>query len=200
MIRVIIAEQFTLLREGINAIFKNEEDIEVAGSCQNSWEVIRLSRERPFDLLLIGISVYSLEIYQQIKRKQPKAKILIFFSDRSNTINIKNLIDDVIALPSNTDSNRLLMSIRIMFAGGSVSLKYDYLPTWMKKSNAYGLDIEEAMILFLLSQGASNYSISNYMFLSERALKNRLTMIYRKLSVKNRTKAVIKVIEEDLIL
>jgi two-component system, NarL family, response regulator DegU len=92
------------------------------------------------------------------------------------------------------------MSIRISLGAGSVCLNYDYLRTWMKKSNAYGLDIEEAMILFLLSQGASNYSISNYMFLSERALKNRLTMIYRKLSVKNRTKAVIKVIEEDLIL
>jgi hypothetical protein len=42
------------------------------------------------------------------------------------------------------------MSIRISLGAGSVCLNYDYLRTWMKKSNAYGLDIEEAMILFLL--------------------------------------------------
>ncbi|MDQ7097129.1 response regulator transcription factor [Desulfosporosinus sp. PR] len=201
MIRLIIAEHLTLLREGIAALFEQEEDIEIIGSCENWLETIRLSRVAAFDLLLIGTSVYSLEMYRQIKRKQPQVKILLFPSDNLNTININSIINDVIVLPNNVDSNMLLTSIRISSYWGSTSLEHHYLPvsTWTEKSSCYGLEIEEALILFLLTQGASNYSISRYMFLSERAVKNRLTAIYKKLSVKSRTKAVIKAIRENLI-
>ncbi|WP_407311451.1 response regulator transcription factor [Desulfosporosinus sp. SB140] len=201
MIRILIAEPLTLLREGITAIFQQEEDIEVVGSCKNWLEAIRLSRVTAFDLLLIGTSVYSLEMYRQIKRKQPKVKILLFSSDSLKTINVNNIINDVIVLPNNIDSTMLLTSIRISSYWGSTSLQHHYLPvsTCMEKSSCYGLEIEEALILFLLTQGASNYSISKYMFLSERAVKNRLTTIYKKLSVKNRTRAVIKAIKENLI-
>ncbi|MEO8408474.1 MAG: response regulator transcription factor, partial [Oxalobacteraceae bacterium] len=80
MIRLVIADDHTIMREGLKRILSGAENIEVVGEAVNGFEVLAKIREGGFDLLLLDLSMpgrSGVELIRQIKSEAPKLPILV---------------------------------------------------------------------------------------------------------------------------
>lgn len=80
MIRLVIADDHTIMREGLKRILSGAENIEVVGEAVNGFEVLAKVREGGFDLLLLDLSMpgrSGVELIRQIKSEVPKLPILV---------------------------------------------------------------------------------------------------------------------------
>lgn len=80
MIRLVIADDHTIMREGLKRILSGAENIEVVGEAVNGFEVLAKVREGGFDLLLLDLSMpgrNGVELIRQIKSEAPKLPILV---------------------------------------------------------------------------------------------------------------------------
>ena len=76
MIRVVIADDHTILREGLKQLLCAASDIEVVGEARDGHEVLELVRERDFDVLLLDMSMpgkSGMELIKQVKSEKPEA-------------------------------------------------------------------------------------------------------------------------------
>lgn len=80
MVRLVIADDHTIMREGLKRILNGAENIEVVGEAVNGFEVLAKVREGGFDLLLLDLSMpgrSGIELIRQIKSEAPKLPILV---------------------------------------------------------------------------------------------------------------------------
>ena len=80
MIKILIADDHNLFREGLKQILADYADIEVGGEASNGMEVIGQVRERDYDVVLLDISMpgrNSIDIIKEIKTLKPELKVLI---------------------------------------------------------------------------------------------------------------------------
>ena len=80
MIRLVIADDHTIMREGLKRILDGAENIEVVGEAVNGFEVLAKVREGGFDILLLDLSMpgrSGVELIRQIKSEAPKLPILV---------------------------------------------------------------------------------------------------------------------------
>ncbi|HZX27168.1 MAG TPA: response regulator transcription factor, partial [Telluria sp.] len=80
MIRIVIADDHTIMREGLKRILDGALDIDIVGEATNGFEVLALVRQGGFDLLLLDLSMpgrSGVELIRQIKTEAPKLAILI---------------------------------------------------------------------------------------------------------------------------
>ena len=80
MTRVVIADDHTIVREGLRRILQGQEDIEIAGEATNGHEVMERVRAGGFDLLLMDLSMpgkSGIELIKQVKDERPKLPVLI---------------------------------------------------------------------------------------------------------------------------
>lgn len=80
MVRLVIADDHTIMREGLKRILSGAENIEVVGEAVNGFEVLAKVREGGFDLLLLDLSMpgrSGIELIRQIKSEAPKLPILV---------------------------------------------------------------------------------------------------------------------------
>ncbi|MBS1170114.1 MAG: DNA-binding response regulator [Burkholderiaceae bacterium] len=80
MIRIVIADDHTIMREGLKRILEGAEDITVVGEATNGFEVIDCVRKGDFDLLLLDLSMpgrNGIDLIRQVKTEAPKLPVLI---------------------------------------------------------------------------------------------------------------------------
>ena len=80
MIRVLVADDHTIVREGLKRILAGEDDIEVAGEAVNGHEVMQRVREGGFDLLVLDMSMpgkSGVELIKQVKDERPRLPVLV---------------------------------------------------------------------------------------------------------------------------
>ena len=80
MIRVVIADDHTIVREGLKQLLVAASDLEVVGEARDGHEALRIVRERDFDVLLLDLSMPGkggMELIKQVKGEKPKLRILV---------------------------------------------------------------------------------------------------------------------------
>ena len=80
MIRVLLADDHTLMREGLKHILQNAPDIEICAEATDGFETVQLVRKTPFDVLVMDLSMpgrCGMELIRQIKDEVPKLAILV---------------------------------------------------------------------------------------------------------------------------
>jgi DNA-binding NarL/FixJ family response regulator len=80
MIRIVIADDHTIMREGLKRILDGALDIEIVGEAINGFEVLSLVRQGGFDLLLLDLSMpgrSGVDLIRQVRSEAPKLAILI---------------------------------------------------------------------------------------------------------------------------
>lgn len=210
MIRIVIADDHPLLREGLRRIIEFEEGIEVIAEAGDGQGAINLARKLEFDILLMDLNmpgVNGLEAGRVIRREYPNIGILVLTVDDSDEKIFQVLQIGVAGyLLKDVDSKTLIQSIRKVFAGESIlspavtGKLMGHLSHPSPSTDTCGLSDREMEILHYVVQGSSNRKIGTSLFISEKTVKNHLSSIYRKLSVEDRTQAALKAVKLKFFL
>ncbi|CAA7601851.1 Two component system, signal transduction response regulator [Acididesulfobacillus acetoxydans] len=209
MIRVVVADDHPLLREGLRRILELEGGIKVVDEAGDGQGAINLARTVPFDILLMDLNmpgVNGLEACRIIRRDQPQIGILVLTVDDSDEKILEVLQLGVAGyLLKDVDSHTLVESIRKVYTGEPI-----LSPTVTGKllgrlsqtghhPTTCGLTDRELQILTYVVGGSSNREIGGALFISEKTVKNHLSSIFRKLNVEDRTQAALKAVKIKLV-
>ena len=210
MIRVVIADDHPLLREGLRRILEFEDGIQVIAEVGDGQGAINIARSSPFDILLMDINmpgVNGLEACRVIRRERPEIGILVLTVDDSDEKVFQVLQLGVAGyLLKDVIPKALVDSIRKVYTGEPIlspSVTGKLLGQLTNSSSAsksnFGLSNREMEILTYVVKGASNRDIGIALFISEKTVKNHLSNIFRKLGVEDRTQAALKAVKLKLI-
>lgn len=214
-IRVLVADDHPVVREGFSAIVDVEDDIEVVGQAADGLEAVHLARALGPDVILMDLVMPNLDgvaAIEQIRAELPHTHVLIlttYADDEHIMAGIRAgargyLLKD--ALP-----DELVQGIRVVAGGGSllqptVAAKVlDRLSALMEGKGqpepppAPLLTDREQQILTLLAGGARNRDIAEGLFISERTVKAHIANLMDKLDAKTRTEAVARAMQLGLL-
>ncbi len=211
-VRVLIADDQTLFREGIKDLLENERIVEVVGEAVDGQDVIRQAKKLKPDVILMDIKlpyIDGISATRQIRKECPATNVLILSSyedeahvmeaiqagangylskmlPASELVNaLKAFANDGVMIPQQV-MGKLLAGLRQMASGEG-------------QGSPVALTKTEIRVLVLLGSGLSNKAIAAKMDCSVKTIKNHLNAVFQKLEVSNRTEAVVKGIEMGLI-
>ncbi|AFM00593.1 MULTISPECIES: response regulator transcription factor [Desulfitobacterium] len=209
MIRVVIADDHPLLREGLRRILEFEEGIQVVCEVGDGQGAINITRTLDFDILLMDLNmpgVNGLEACRVIRRENEKIGILVLTVDDSDEKVFQVLQLGVAGyLLKDVDPKTLIDSIRKVYAGQPIlspavtGKLLGQLVHPSQSRDTCGLSDRELQILTYVVKGASNREIGHALFISEKTVKNHLSSIFRKLEVDDRTQAALKAVRLKLV-
>lgn len=209
-IKVIIADDHTLIRQGIIQLLEFDEDIVIVGQAKDGDECLSLINRIDTDVLLLDINMpkmNGLEVLKKLKSKRKKLKTLILTIHNETEYLVKAI--DIGAngyILKDSGFDELREAIHTVYKGESY-IQPDMLPALNSRLVKRDIDKEkidmlskrEISVLKLTAQGSSNKDIANILEISERTVKNHLSNIFRKIEVVDRTQAAVFAIRNNII-
>jgi len=208
-IRVLIADDHALFREGVNAILKSVSDIEIVGEAGNGQDALTLASDLKPDVILMDIQM------PDINGVEATQRILEIHSDVG--IIIVTMLEDDDSLFSamragargyvlkGADKAEMLKSIRAVASGealfgpaiaGRLLNLFHNNPSQPKSeslSTAFpDLTDREREILSFIARGDTNTDIAEQLTISLKTVRNHVSSIFNKLQVTNRAQAAIR--------
>ena len=195
-IRVLIAEDQRMVREGIIALLEDEPEIEIAGEATNGQEAGDLvERLRP-DVVLMDLQMPVMdgpEATRQIKARAPEARILVLTTYATDEFIFKALRAGAQGyLLKDTSADELLAAIEAIHAGQTqlAPAVAARLVAGVSEDQVEPLTPRELEVLTLMSHGRSNNEIARELHIAPRTTKVHVQNILGKLGATNRTEAV----------
>ena len=207
-IRVVVADDHPLIREGITASLGRAEDISVVGEARNGEEAVMLVARLLPDVVLMDLDMPAMDGVTAISvltERFPGLKVLVLSAYEDNqhvyTAMQAGAVGYVI---KRTDHASLLKVIRSAHQGDV--LISPYLARLTLKNleppsshSGIHLTIREKEVLKLIIEGHENDSIAEALAMSRDTLKTHLKHIFDKLQVKNRTQCAVKALEKGIL-
>jgi DNA-binding NarL/FixJ family response regulator len=209
-VKVLIADDQTLFREGIKDLLENEKSVEVIGEAADGNEVVRLAKKLRPDVILMDIKLPHLDgvsATRLIRKELPNTNVLILssYEDEAHVM-------ESIQAGANGYLSKMLPAAELVnalkaFANDGVMIPQQVMGKLLQglrqmstsEGSPVSLTKTEIRVLVLLGSGMSNKEIAAKMDCSVKTIKNHLNAIFQKLEVSNRTEAVVKGIEMGLI-
>jgi len=218
VIRVLVADDHPVVREGLSAIVDAEDDIVVVGQAWDGHEAVRLAHQLRPDVVLMDLKMPNMdgvEAIERIRAEVPGTYVLIL----TTYVDDEYILDGIRAgargyLLKDAPPDELMRAIRVVARGESLlepviaAKVLDKLSALMAQGDAddptettrdITLTAREKEILILLAGGARNKDIADALFISERTVKVHITSLMQKLDANTRTEAVAKAIKRGLI-
>lgn len=201
MIKMIIADDQAIVREGLNLVLSFDDDIDIVFQAKNGQEVIDYLTTNECDIVLMDIKMPVLngvDTTKVIHQQHPKVKILVLttFNDYEYIFQaLKNGANGY--LLKDTDSKELIADIKKVYKNESIigSQISDSLVAGLQNNSQQdmiaSLTPRELEIAKAIADGKSNKEISTILFLSEGTIKNYVTNIFEKLQLSNRTEVAL---------
>jgi DNA-binding NarL/FixJ family response regulator len=211
-IRIMIVDDHPLFREGLRRVLEAEEDILVEAEVADGHEAIALAREIRPDVVLLDISLPSingLQVTREIKASLPDTAVinLTAYHDEEQIIHAINAGASAY-YPKEVMPDTLMFAVRHVTQGQWVIddrvLNEDELGDWLfaqyrqlaatgivDDSRFVPLSAREMEILQYVVRGSSNKGIAHALQISQQTVKNHISSILRKLDAKDRTEAAV---------
>ncbi len=211
-IKVIIADDHLLVRQGIRRYLETAEDIEVVGEASDGRAVLRLvnNGQGDADIVLLDIrmpEMDGLEAARNIKQSHPSMGIIMLtaYDERQFVVEAVRAGARGYVLKAR-DAEHLIQTVRLVAAGNMVidpqlvlALADELSPKKGRDRRAESLTAREIEVLQLLAFGNTNRDIAGQLFISTDTVKTHLEHIFEKLGASDRTAAVAEALRRRLI-
>jgi DNA-binding NarL/FixJ family response regulator len=205
-IRILIAEDHTLVSEGLEAMLSMADGVELAGTVTSGDQAVKKVQNEQVDVVLmdvnLGASMDGIEATREIKGISPLTKILILsmFTDPGTVSEaVKAGADGYLSKSSSRDT--VLQAIREIHEGRAVldPNVTEGIFGRISGKDTTALTERELAVLKELSHGRSTREIAQVIYVSEETVKTHLKQIFRKLGVRDRTEAVAEAFRRGLV-
>ena len=204
-IRIAIADDHTVVRQGTRSLLEREEDLEVVGEAGDGEEAVRVIERTKPDVAIVDIAMPKLngvEVTRRIKPTCPSTAVLVLTAYDDDEY-VFALLEAGAAgyLLKDADSHEVVEAVRAVCAGESVlhpaiarKVISRFRPANKDTSEKQTTELSERemQILKLAARGMSNRDIAGQLFISTRTVQGHLSSIFNKLGVGSRTEAVFQ--------
>ena len=209
-VKIMIADDHSLIREGLKNLLELEGDIEVVAEAEDGMQCLDKLEYITPDVLLLDINMpkkNGLEVLRVLKDRKSKVKVLVLTVHNETEYLMKAVdigIDGYVLKDS--ESSELKKAI-FAIAEGENYIQPSLIPALNNKmieKNEDELKIDsltkrEVQVLKELAVGKFNRDIAKEMEISERTVKNHISSIFKKLDVTDRTQAAVFAIRNNLV-
>ena len=201
-IKVLIADDHTLVRMGLRMLVSSQKDLEFVGEAEDGQEAVAaVERKRP-DVVVMDLQmpvVDGIEATERIAKSHPGTKVIILTSYGSSD-GISHALEKgaVGAILKSETETALVKAIRLAAAGKS------YITEEIRAQIAADPPIKDLSprqleIISAITRGLSNAEIGDLLGIDRFTVKNHLAILFQKLGVANRTEAVAIALRKQLV-
>ncbi len=211
-IRVLLADDHALFRQGLRQLLELEEDIEVVGDASDGQEAQEMVRQLRPDVVLMDINmpdVDGITATRTILSEFPRTSVVILTMYREDDYAFQAVRAGARGyLLKNAGSQDVVRAVRVTSQGASMidpTLVPSLLREFHRLVNNPGtpkverLNDREMTLLRMLVDGKSNKEIANELDLAESTVKNNLSLLFQKLGARDRTQAAVYAIARGLL-
>lgn len=208
-IRIVLADDHELIRYGLKRIIEMQDNMHVVGEASQGIEALELVKTLQPDLAIIDMNMPYLtgrELISLIKSHRSQTKVIILtIEDDRETIEgcIENGADAY--LLKDSAGQEIIKAIDTVMAGDKfidstlVAMLFKSIGQVHHHQDPFAeLTHREISILYEMAHGKSNKEIADSLFIAEKTVKNNITVIFRKIDVKDRVNAVLFAIENHI--
>lgn len=209
MIKLLIADDHPIVREGLKQIIRNAPDIIISGEANDGIEVLSKIKKENYDVILLDISMprkNGIEILNEIRKEKIKSRILILSIHPEEQYAMRALKAGAYGyLTKDSVPNELISAIKKVSMGEkyiSLSLAeklVDNLRVGLDKTPHEVLSNREYQVMLLLASGKSMQEIAKELFLSVKTVSTYKTRILKKMKMKNTFEIIYYAIKNKLI-
>lgn len=209
MIRVLLADDHAIIRDGVKQILADTPDLVVAGEAANGTAVLKLVAEQPWDVLVLDISMpgkNGLELVKLIRQDKPRLPILVFSMHQEEQYALRALHAGASGyLTKESDGEVLIAAIRKVAAGGvhvsdkvAEMLARERMPTSEELPHAR-LSDREFQIFEKIIAGTRLTDIAGELNLSIKTVSTHKSRILQKMNMASDTELVRYAIGRGLL-
>lgn len=195
-IRVAIADDFTMIRQALNLLLNNNDDIVLVGEAADGFEALEMVRKKEVDVLLMEPMIPKkdgIDLTKDIVALERSVRILILTMDKTSHNAFRMLRAGAMGwLPKTVDLDQVLEAVRTVNSGKV------YLPPELQRSFAERyvrpesisnpeeqLSDREFQVMRLLAQGNTNREISQMLYVGVKTIDTHRANLLRKLGLRN---------------
>jgi len=209
-IKILIADDHPVVREGVIAMLSREADFDVVGEAKDGVEAVKKAKELSPDVVLIDLRMPEMdgvEAMRQIKSVMPEVKFIILTTYSDDEYIFSGIEAGARAyLLKDAPREDLFKAIRAVYRGESLiqpvvaSKLLDRFSELSRRTpSGEELSGRELEILSLMAKGAANKEISAQLNIAQSTVKTHITNIFQKLGVNDRTEAVTQALKKGII-
>ncbi len=207
--RVLIADDHTMFRQGLKQLLETQPDLQAVGEAGDGLEAVEKALALRPDVVLVDINMPGMDgvtAIRQISEKCPGARCIVITMYRRD----RYLFEAIKAgaygyLLKDADAADLLRAIRAVRRGEALvdpSIAARLLEEFRRPEPGAApqeqLTQRDLEVLRLVAQGLNNFEIAERLFISEKTVRNRLSVVFQKLHLSNRTEAALYALREGL--
>lgn len=200
MIRVVIADDHTIVREGLRQLLETPGDIVVAAEAVNGYEVVERVRDTEFDILLLDLSMpgkSGMELIRQVKAEKPRLKILVLSMHEENQYAVRAIKAGASGyLTKDSASAALVSAIRKLAAGGAF-ISAEVAEQLARQAHGASdalphttLSDREYQVFQMLVAGDSLTEIAERLNLSIKTISTHKARLMQKMNVDNQAELI----------
>lgn len=210
MIKILLAEDQSLVRQGLKLMIETDKELQIIGEASNGQEAIDLCEKQSFDLAILDIRMpimTGLEAMRIIRKRWPDIIVLILttFNDEEYALEALKYKASGYLLKDG-ESEELIRSIRSALEGGLViedQVAAKVMPALMKNQmhtleKNHSLTNRELDIMACIGEGMNNQETAAELFLSVGTVKNHISVVLDKLDLRDRTQIAIYALKRDI--
>jgi DNA-binding NarL/FixJ family response regulator len=209
MIKVLVADDHPVVREGLKQILAEAQDIEVSAEAENGYEILDKVRNQEFDVIVLDITMpglMGLDVLKQLKSEKPELPIMILSMHPEEQYAIRVLRAGASGyLTKASAPNKLTEAIRKLYRGGkyvSSSLAErlaDELRGDLTKLPHETLSDREYQVMCLIASGKTVTQIADQLALSVKTVSTYRSRILEKMRMKTNAELTHYAIENKLV-
>jgi DNA-binding NarL/FixJ family response regulator len=202
-IRILIAEDHSVVREGLASVLEFEKDMTVVAHAKNGREAVERFREFRPDVTLMDLAMPEVDGVQAIasvRDEFPDARLLVLTTYDGDENVFRALEAGAKGyLLKDCSTADLLTAIRNVHAGGTHVSARAAAQLAQRAMKGAALSPREIEVLKLIADGKSNKEIASLLFISEGTVKTHVISIHEKLGVTGRTESVVTAIKRGIL-
>ena len=209
MVRIVVCDDHTIVREGLKQILSGQPDFEVVAEAADGHEAMKRVRELEFDVLLLDMSMpgkSGVELIKQVKSEKPKLRILVLTMHEEHQYAVRAIRAGASGyLTKEGASSQLVTAIRKVASGGAYisaevaeQLALNAMPDSQGPLHA-ALSDREFQVFRMIAEGKSVSEIAERLNLSVKTVSTHKANVLQKMNMTNQGELIRYALENNLV-